>query len=164
MSREDQKNFNDWKLLTSLDFLFFFFFLIFNSVGNLGAWDTLSLFSAPKGDILMSMKSVTVMAQRNPAKISVAHCKGRETQSWRLIWNDLFLQSPTRPGETSDSGVYFWVCHAKHNKSCLPSTVQPRTRWICLCMGEKGTREGLSDPPLLWSWRDSVSYSSELWF
>lgn len=73
MSGEDLKIFDDLKLLSSLDF-FFFFVLIFISVGNLGAWDTLSLFLAPKGDVLMSMKSVMVMVQRNPAKISVAHC------------------------------------------------------------------------------------------
>lgn len=71
MPGEDLKFFDDLKLLSSLHF---FFFLIFISVGNLGAWDTLSLFLAPKGDVLMSMKSVMVMVQRNPAKISVAHC------------------------------------------------------------------------------------------
>lgn len=61
--------------------IFFFFVLIFNSVGKLGAWDILSLFSALKGEVLMPMKSVMVMAQGNPAKISVAHCEGRETRS-----------------------------------------------------------------------------------
>lgn len=68
----------------------------------------------------------------------------------------------TRPGETLSSGVYFGMCHAKHDESCLPSALRPRAGWICLCMGEKGAGEGLFHPPLLWIWRDSVSYSSEL--